>query len=138
MISPEKKMKFIQNRARGDSFNKIALAIGVSKPTLIKLAREFADEINEFEEVYIKELQECFKLSFKKQLSLIHKRLDPIQKKLDECTFYSLGAKELIDLEIKYLKLHDQFSNSYFSRRKQAKVKSEEMTEEEGNEKKSE
>ena len=104
MISNEKKMEFIHYRSQGEPFDKISKAIGVSKPTLIKLAREFTDEINELEEVYIKELQERFKLSFKKQLSLIHKRLEPIQKKLSECTFHTLGAKDLIDLEIKYLK----------------------------------
>ena len=39
------KEKFIELRARGLSFNKIAEEIEVSKPTLLKWSSEFSEEI---------------------------------------------------------------------------------------------
>ena len=42
----EKKDKFIELRAEGNYFDKIAELLDVSKPTLIKQQREFESEIS--------------------------------------------------------------------------------------------
>jgi|SaaInlStandDraft_6_1057023.scaffolds.fasta_scaffold80798_1 hypothetical protein len=117
MISNEKKMQFIHHRAKGESFDRISKAIGVSKPTLIKLAKEFSNEINELEEVYTNDLLEELGLSPTKQLGLFRKRLDTVQSKLDDKKMAAMGTTELVDLELKYFKASNQLISSYNSRK---------------------
>ena len=138
MISCEKKTQFILLRSRGNSFDSIVKAIGVSKPTLIKWSREFAKEIEEYEEVFISELLECHNLSIKKQMELFRKRLDTVQSRLNEKTMTNMGTTELINTEIKYLKAWNNTYSSYASRKiartkeKERRIKDENKNKEEG------
>jgi hypothetical protein len=115
MISKTKKMQFIHHRARGESFDRISQAIDVSKPTLIKLAREFADEIDDLEEAYMNDLLECYRLSVTKQIALYRERLNTIQEQLKDKKMAALGTTELVNLELKYFKALNQLVGSYNS-----------------------
>ena len=115
MISQEKKMKFIHHRAKGESFDRISKAIGVSKPTLIKLARKFSDEIGELEEVYMRDLLESYSLSVSKQIGVYRERLNTIQRQLKDKKLVTMGATELVNLELKYFRAVNQIAGPYFS-----------------------
>jgi hypothetical protein len=116
MISNTKKMQLIHHRARGESFDRISKAINVSKPTLIKYAREFSDEIDALEEVHMNDLLEDHRLSATKQLGLYRRRLDAIQSQLDDKKMAAMGTTELVNLELKYFKASNQVISSYSSR----------------------
>jgi hypothetical protein len=115
MIDIDKKMLFIHHRAKGESFDRISQAIGVSKPTLIKMAKEFAEEIDDLEEIYTKDLLEYHRLSVTKQLGIFGKRLDTIQSQLNDKKMAAMGTTELVNLELKYLKASNQLVGSYNS-----------------------
>jgi hypothetical protein len=53
MYDTATKAQFIDLRARGWSYDKIARHTGISKPTLLKWGREFADDIENLKSDYI-------------------------------------------------------------------------------------
>lgn len=59
----EEQERFVELRARGLSFEKIALEMGVSKPTLIKWAGEFHKEISTAEYMDLQALLEQHRLN---------------------------------------------------------------------------
>lgn len=104
MYSEEIKMKFLELRIQNLSLDKISKEIKVSKQTLIKWNREFSSEITEWKETILEQKLEQYGLSVSGQLDLINERLNIIQKELDKKETLDLDPKELMQMEIQYMK----------------------------------
>jgi transcriptional regulator len=105
MIDSDKKMKFIELRARGWSFDRIASEIGVSKPTLMKINKKYAARIAEAKRIVLEEAQEKHYLSALKKIELYGNRLLKIKDVLDKRDFSGFTTGELVKFEARYLKL---------------------------------
>ncbi len=104
MYPEEIKMKFLELRIQNLSLDKISKEINVSKQTLIKWNREFSSEITEWKETILEQKLEQYGLSISGQLDLINERLNTIQKELDKNETLDLDPKELMQMEIQYMR----------------------------------
>jgi transposase-like protein len=94
----EDKEKFIELRAGGMSFAKIAQTIGVSKPTLIKWHLEFNKEIENRRFLAIEEVIELYKLMQKSRIEIFSEMLSKALNELRGRDFRTLSMKELLIL----------------------------------------
>ena len=105
MIDNDKKMKFIDLRAKGWSFDRIAAEIGVSKPTLIKINKKYATRIATAKRIELEELQEKYYLSSRKKIELYGKRLLTIKSLLDKRDLSIFTTAQLLEYEARYIKM---------------------------------
>lgn len=98
----ETKEKFIELRACGLSFNKIAVEIQVSKPTLIKWNSEFSKEIANRRFLAAEELLEHYQLMKETRMKIFAKTLNQALQELQNRKFDLLSTKDLLSL-INYL-----------------------------------
>jgi len=100
MKTIEEKEKFIQLRAQGFSFDKIAEELEVSKPTLLKWNGEFLSEIQEaqFHELdkILNEYQVHRKKRFEKNCKLLNAVYAELEKKVEKLE--KLSVPELAKL----------------------------------------
>jgi len=97
------KDKFIEMRAQGLSFNKIAKELKVSKPTLIKWSREFEMQISNLKALELETLYEKHYVTKKKRVTLLGETLDKIKEELSKRDLSKIPDAKLFDLIIKYL-----------------------------------
>jgi transcriptional regulator with XRE-family HTH domain len=105
MIDQDKKMRFIELRANGWSFDKIATEIGVSKPTLIKFNKKYAARICEAKRIKLEEAQEKYYLSAQKKIELYGKRLLAFKDLLDKRDLSVFTTAQLLEYEARYIKM---------------------------------
>lgn len=92
------KEKFIELRARGLSFNKIAEKIEVSKPTLLKWSSEFSDEIANRRFLASEELLERYQLTKIARMEVFAKTLNLALQEFQARKFDLLSTKDLLTL----------------------------------------
>jgi hypothetical protein len=102
MKTDVEKEKFIELRARGLSFSKIAEEIGVSKPILIKWNSELSKEIANQKFLASEELLERYKLMKAARLEVFASTLSGALQELQIRALDTLSPKELLNL-ISYL-----------------------------------
>jgi len=83
MKSAEEKQKFVELRAQGLSFEKIAQELSVSKPTLIKWNAELYHEVQEAQFYEQESLLENYKLMRKQRFELYCKLLSAALAELE-------------------------------------------------------
>ena len=101
----ETKEKFIELRARGLSFNKIAEEIMVSKPTLLKWSSEFSKEIANRRFLASEELLERYQLTKIARTEVFAKTLNQTLQEFQIRKFDLLSTKDLLTL-INFLDTH--------------------------------
>jgi len=79
----DEQEKFIELRARGYSFDKIATEIGVSKPTLIKWQEEFSKEIANLEFIDFQSILERHRLNRRARFEETASLLEKVNKAID-------------------------------------------------------
>ena len=92
------KESFIELRAKGLSFDKIASKISVSKPTLIRWGKELNYEIKNRRAIEDEALIEKYIVSKKHQVELLDQQLKAVRKELDKRDYSDYSTKELLDL----------------------------------------
>ena len=92
------KEKFVELRARGLSFKKIADEIQVSKPTLIKWNSEFNKEITNLRFLACEELLERYQLMKENRMEIFAKILNQALQELQNRKFDVLSTKDLLTL----------------------------------------
>ncbi|MBY0062353.1 hypothetical protein [Priestia aryabhattai] len=97
------KKKFVELRAKGISFNKIAEHLEVSKTTLIEWSRDLEREIVNLKAIELDELQEMHYVQKQKRIELFGSQLERILKELEERDFSKIATEKLLELQIKYL-----------------------------------
>ena len=107
---------FIELRAKGLSFDKIAKKLNVSKPTLIKLSKEFEHEINNFKIIELENLYEKYYMKKEKRITLFGDILKKINDELQNRDLSKIPTEKLFDLMIKYSKYKKDEKNEMIFR----------------------
>ncbi len=99
MHSDDKKTKFIELRADGLSFEKIAAKIKVSKPTLIKWSRELATDIRNSKAMRVDTLREEYLINKEEKLKRLKSNLQKVTDALEKRNLTDVPTLKLFELE---------------------------------------
>lgn len=102
MADTEIKKKFIQLRAKGLSFEKIAKELGKSKQTLINWSRYHKEEIANLKAMELEALQEEHYLSIKARLQSQAIIYNKLREEAESRDFSDVPTGKLLDLMAKY------------------------------------
>lgn len=97
MKDSETRKKFIELRAKGISFSKIAKELKVSKSTLIGWSKEHLFEIENLKAVEIESLQEQFYISKRSRIELLGQQVERMKKELEKRDFSDVPSDKLLD-----------------------------------------
>ena len=102
METNEKKEKFIQLRAKGYSFDKIAKKLQMSKQTLIDWNKELEEEISNFKAMELELLYEKYYLTREQRLQTFGQMLSRLKDEIDIRDLSEIPTEKLLDLFLKY------------------------------------
>lgn len=91
----DKQKKFLQLRASGMSFDKIAIELKTSKPTLIQWGRLFKDELNDMKFQSLATLKEDYQYTVKAKYEQLLKHLKKIDDAIENFDFTGATLKDL-------------------------------------------
>lgn len=111
MESTEKRAEFIELRAKGLSYNKVAEKLHISKSTCSKWAKEYEAEITERKEARIEELNSLYALDKASRLERLGKARQEIDTALEGKDLSELPADVLLKLK---LKVEEQIRGEYY------------------------
>ena len=96
------KERFIELRAKGWSFDKIAKEIGKAKQTLIDWSKELQDEIANRKALELEALYETYYLQRESRLQTFGAMLTKIKKEVESRDLSDVPTDKLLDLFLKY------------------------------------
>ena len=102
MKDQETKSKFVELRAKGWSFDRIANELNVSKSALIDWGKELELDIRSLKAIELESLQERFYMRKAQRIELFGEKLQAIKSELDKRDLSQLPTDKLFDLFIKY------------------------------------
>jgi len=98
----ETKEKFIELRAKGWSFDKIAKELGKAKQTLIDWSKDLQEEIANRKALELEALYESYFLLKENRLQTLGVMLTKIKKELEKRNLSDVPTDKLLDLLLKY------------------------------------
>lgn len=101
------KEKFIELRASGLSYSKIAAQLGLNRSTIQRWARDFACEIDNLKMIELDALQEQFYMSKRKRLEVLGAVIVPLVEELKsrQEDYEDYNFEHLTELIFKYMKM---------------------------------
>ena len=102
MKDQQTKSRFVELRAKGWSYDRIARELRASKQTLINWSKEYSLQISNLRNIEIEALQEKFCLLKEQRIELFGKKLKTNNEELDKRDFKDIPTEKLFDLIIKY------------------------------------
>ena len=102
METIETKRRFIELRAKGWSFDKIAKELGKAKQTLLDWSRELDQEIAQAKALELDSLYESYSLYKEARLKTLGEILSKLKKEVDNRDLTDLPTDRLLDLFLKY------------------------------------
>lgn len=96
------KERFIELRAKGWSFDKIAKEIGKAKQTLIDWSKELQDEIANRKALELDSLYESYYLLKENRLQSFGSMLSKIRQEIERRDLSDVPTDKLLDLFLKY------------------------------------
>ena len=115
METVKTKEKFIELRAKGYSYDKIATQLKKSKQALIDWNNEYKEEIANCKALELEALQEKFFLLKEHRIRAFGETLQKIKKELDKRDLKDISTDKLLDLYTKYyLLLKDEIVEPVF------------------------
>uniref|UniRef100_UPI004047F6C4 hypothetical protein n=1 Tax=Algoriphagus sp. TaxID=1872435 RepID=UPI004047F6C4 len=102
METIETKRRFIELRAKGYSFDKIAKELGKAKQTLLDWSRELDQEIAQAKALELDSLYESYGLYKEARLKTLGEILSKLKKEVDNRDLTDLPTDRLLDLFLKY------------------------------------
>ena len=81
-MEAKKQSKFVELRAAGQSYNKIANELSVSKSTLIKWSKEFSNDIKNEKALAMESIREEYLLGREHRLRVLGTQLNQITKEI--------------------------------------------------------
>jgi IS30 family transposase len=96
------KERFIELRAKGWSFDKIAKELGKAKQTLIDWSKELQDEIANRKALELEVLYESYYLLKENRLQTFGAMLSKIKKEIESRDFSDVPTEKLLELLLKY------------------------------------
>ena len=98
----ETKQQFIELRAKGLSFDKIAKEMSKSKQTLIDWSRDLSGEIANLKAIQLEEMYQTYYLLKENRLQTLGTQLNKIKAEVDKRDFTDIPTDKLLDLLLKY------------------------------------
>lgn len=98
MKTTDIKQRFIELRAQGWSFDKIAKELKVSKVALVDWAKEFEEDIANLKAVELEALYEKYYLLKEERIKTFGELLLKLRKEIDKRDLKDLSTDKLIDL----------------------------------------
>jgi transcriptional regulator len=92
----DKQKKFLQLRASGLSFDKIALELKTSKPTLIQWGKLFKDELNDMKFQSLATLKEEYQHTTRAKYEQLLKHLSKIDEAIEKVDLSTASIKDLM------------------------------------------
>jgi len=102
METTEQKEKFIEMRAQGYSFDKIAKELGRAKQTLLDWSKEYEEEIANLKALELDALYEKYYLHKEQRLQTFAELLDKIKQEIDKRKLSDVTTEKLLELYLKY------------------------------------
>jgi len=102
MINLDQKEKFIELRAKGWSFDRIAKELGKAKQTLIDWSKELQDEIANRKALELETLYETYYLQRESRLQTFGAMLTKIKEEVMSRDLSDVPTDKLLDLFLKY------------------------------------
>lgn len=102
METTELKERFIELRAKGWSFDKIAKEIGKAKQTLIDWSKELQEEIANRKALELEALYESYYLLKENRLQTFGAMLTKIKEEVERRNFSDVPTDKLLELLLKY------------------------------------
>lgn len=97
------KQQFIELRAKGNSYDKIADTLKVSKPTLITWSKELTAELSNHIGIETDALLERHKMAKIHQLELYGIQLAKVRSELEKRDLSDVSTDKLLNMELKIL-----------------------------------
>lgn len=94
-----KQREFISLRADGLSFDKIAIKLKTSKPTLIQWSKLFEDEIKDLQFEAFIQVKEAYSWNTKKKYETLLKQLDKIDDGIIKADLSQTSIKDLFTIK---------------------------------------
>jgi DNA-binding Lrp family transcriptional regulator len=114
MVKQEDKDKFIELRAAGLSFDSIAEKLNISKPTLLKLARELQADIERLKFINLESLAERYKVLRAERLQALGGIAEKVDTAIEAADFSKLSPEKLVELKLKLTeKMRDLLTDSF-------------------------
>ena len=102
METIEQKEKFIELRAKGYSFDKIAKELGRAKQTLIDWSKELEEEIANHKALELEALYEKYYLHKETRRQTFGELLGKIKKEIEKRNLSDVSTEKLLELYLKY------------------------------------
>jgi len=96
------KTRFIELRAKGLSYARIARELKVAKGTLASWSQELSEEIASLKAVQLEELYEKYYLVRAGRIELIGSQMKKLVKELQKRDFAEISTEKLLDLVLRY------------------------------------
>jgi len=102
MKNANEKERFVELRAEGRSYADIAVALKISKPTLIAWGKDLQKEISNARTLRMDELFEKYAVAKSKRVEVFGKRLEAIMTELDKRDLSDCLTPVLLTLALNY------------------------------------
>lgn len=103
MNNTDKKKRFIELRANGESYSTIAKTLHVSKSTLTRWNKELSAEIATTKQKELQTLYKLYGMEKEARVKQLGETLKKIDKAIDAADFSQITPDKLLDLKLKYL-----------------------------------
>lgn len=111
MKPQEMKLDFIRMRAEGQSYEKIAQTLHISKATCTAWERELKTEITRLQQEGLNELYTTYGMAKEARIRRIGDTLHRIDEALQEADLTAIAPERLLDYKLKYAQaLRDEFT----------------------------
>lgn len=121
--------KFIELRAKGLSFDKIATELHKAKQTLVTWDKQYKEEIANLKAEELEALQERYYLTKERKIKLFGERLEAINKELAKRNLSDVSTDKLLDLLIRcHAVIEGEMIEPRYHSEEEIKVRREEMT----------
>ena len=118
MHTRQKRKRFIQLRARGLSYRKIAEKINVSTATLVHWSRILAAQINNLQMIEFDNLREEYLVTRQHRVKVLATQLNNVTKQLIECDLSKIPPHRLLEMQTQLSKeLQSQCPKMEFDRK---------------------
>lgn len=101
----EKHQEFIRLRGLGESFDKIADKIGVSKQTLLSWSKFYSEELSQIKSKVLKNVVEEYGIAKAGRLKIIAQDMLRLDTELNKRDFASIPTSKLIQIKLKALEV---------------------------------
>jgi hypothetical protein len=123
MPENETKQRFIELRAKGTSYEKIANELSVSKHTLIKWSHDLELEISNFRAIEIDSLYDQYYVSKQKRIEILGKNLELLKDALEKRDYSELPTDKLLDFVMKFSSLlKSEFTTTVFKEKTELQI----------------